>query len=279
MALVFHPPQQAIDLAMQRLKSDGLVHPDATFNPSAPDGLRCEVTYRDLDFTRRIGRTSAEEEVVDTALRFLKAQGIVSTTASYDKAAFKNLRQEVVRHFRGAWTSFSPTMERLIYMLTSVKKPQCLVELGSFWGYTLAWFAGPCIGSAQVYRAEKIYGIDIDERMTEQARANFAKLPNTESVTLLAEDAQHVLDDLPSPIDFLYIEAKTEGVEDGLYLKLLKQAYLKLSKDSWVIAHDCLDWEFQNEIQEYLAWVRKRQFFSESICFDIDDCGLELSVR
>lgn len=279
MALVFHPPQQTIDLTMEKLKSDGIVHPDATFNASAPDGLRREVTYRDLDFTQRLGWTSAEEDVVDSALNFLKSQGIIESSANYDKRAFENLRQEVKTHFKGSWTSFSPTMERLVYMLTSVRKPQRLAELGSFWGYTLAWFAGPCIGSAQVYRAEKIYGIDIDAEMTEQARENFAKLPNSKSVKLIAEDAQTVLDHLPTPIDFLYIEAKTEGIEEGLYLKLLKQAYLKLSKDSWVIAHDCLDWMFQNEIQEYLAWVRKRQFFSESICFDIDDCGLELSIR
>jgi hypothetical protein len=68
MALSFHPLRRAIEMALDQLKSDGQVHPDAAFNYDAPDGLRSEVTYRDLDFGHRLGRTALEVEVVDAAL-------------------------------------------------------------------------------------------------------------------------------------------------------------------------------------------------------------------
>lgn len=278
MGLIFHPPREVIELALEELKANKQVHPDAVFNATAPDGLRKEVTYRDLDFTYRLGRTSLEEKVVDAALQFLKSQGLVTSEAGYDGAAFESLRRVVKQEFKGSWTSLSPTMERLIYMLTSVRRPKHLVEFGSFWGYTLAWFAGPCIGMNRCYEAEKIYGIDINAEMTERARENFGKVPNSDAVKLIAEDAGVALDRIPGPLDFVYIEAKSEK-EKGLYLTLLQQVYDKLPEGAWVTAHDNLDYTFREEIQGYLSFVRDKAHFSCSICFDIDDCGIELSIK
>lgn len=278
MGLIFHPPREVIELALEELKANKQVHPDAVFNATAPDGLRKEVTYRDLDFTYRLGRTSLEKKVVDAALQFLKNQGLVTRDAGYDGAAFESLRRVVKQEFKGSWTSLSPTMERLIYMLTSVRRPKHRVEFGSFWGYTLAWFAGLCIGMNRSYEADKIYGIDIDAEMTERARENFGKIPNSGAVKLIAEDAGVALDRIPGPLDFVYIEAKSEK-EKGLYLTLLEQVYDKLTEGAWVTAHDNLDYTFREEIQGYLSFVRDKAHFSRSICFDIDDCGIELSIK
>jgi predicted O-methyltransferase YrrM len=281
MSLVFRAPRRAIDLAMARLRADGIVHPDAEFNPDAPGHLRREVAYYDRDFMDRLGRTSAEAEVVDSALDMLKEHGLVDSTAAYDAGTFDRHRVEVRATFSGSWTSFTPTMERLIYMLTSVRRPRHLLELGSFWGYTLAWFAGPCVGTNSVYAAERVIGIDINRAMTEQAKVNFGKLPNSEAVTLVAGDARSVLADLPGPFDFVYIEAKNDEDEEpaGLYLELLKQVYDRMPAGAWVIAHDSLDWTFAEEMAEYLPFVRESGRFSESVSFEVDECGLELSVK
>jgi predicted O-methyltransferase YrrM len=208
-------------------------------------------------------------------------QGIIPPSAGYDEHAFKALRREVKASFKGSWTSFTSTMERLVYALTSVKRPRCLVELGCFWGNTLAWFAGPCIGSRREYQAERIYGVDFDAKMLAKARENFAKLPNGEAVELIAEDARTALERIPGPIDVLYLEAKDEspGGKPGLYLELLKQAYDKLPKGAWVLAHDVTDPDSREEVDIYLPWVHDKAHFVESICFDIDHCGLELSVK
>jgi SAM-dependent methyltransferase len=186
-------------------------------------------------------------------------------------------------------------MERLMYMMTSVRRPAHLLELGCFWGYTLGWFAGPCLEAAPPFGAERIIGIDLDEDMVEKARANFAKLEGGKGVELICEDARTALERIDGPFDFVYLEAKfenrqiaaaeAEGFKDPmgavphLYLVLLKQLYDRLPAGAWVIAHDNLDWVATKEMAPYLEFVRDRAHFTESICFDIDDCGMELSVK
>jgi len=280
MARLFRPPKKAIELTIEKLKADGRVHPEAKFNHDAPDDLRKEVTYRDGDFSYRLGRTAMEEEIVDLALGYLISLKLVESTANYDKKAFDSYRKEIKSKFVGRWTSLSPTMERLFYMLTSVKRPSRLIELGSFWGYTLAFFSGPCVGSNPLYQAEKIFGIDIDKDMTELAKDNFAKIKNVNSVEFIAEDAIVALDRLEGPFDFVYIEAKSEEVDDdGLYLKLLKQLYDRIPKGGWVMAHDNFDISFKKEMEIYLPFVHDKSNFTESIAFDIDNCGIELSIK
>ncbi|MBN1356172.1 class I SAM-dependent methyltransferase [bacterium] len=278
MSIVFRSPRHAIDLAVERLKTDGIVHPDAAFNPDAPGDLRREVAYYDRDFLFRLGRCGLEEEIVDDALRMLQTRGLVTSGASYDKPVFLKYRNLVREQFTVDWTSLSPVMEQLLYMLTSVRRPDHLVELGSFCGYTLSMFAGPCTGPHASYRAERIIGIDIDPEATRTATANFAKLGQTDNVNLIAEDARTALQRIPGPFDFVYIEAKSD-TEAGMYLTLLKQFYDRLAPGAWVIAHDSLDWTFMGEIAEYLAFVRDSAHFSQSISFEIDPCGLELSIR
>ncbi|MBU8934445.1 MAG: class I SAM-dependent methyltransferase [candidate division Zixibacteria bacterium] len=275
---IFHPRGRAIELALNKLKQDGVVHPEAQFNYEAEDGLRREVTYRDDDLQYRLGRSPAEVEVVDTALEMLISMKLVSTDAGYNKQSFDSLRFAVKKEFKGSWTSITPVMERLLYMLTAVKRPKRLVELGSFWGNTLAWFAGPCVGRNREYQAERIYGIDIDMKMTELAKENFARLEKTESVELIGEDAAVTLERIDAPIDFLYLEAKDENCNSG-YLEFLQQVYDKLPEGSWVIAHDTTAYDHQDDLREYLVWVRDVRNFSESISFDVDRFGLELSIK
>ncbi len=274
----FQVPKSTVEAIVARLKKDGVVHPDATFNNEADGDLRMEIAYRDLDFLIRVGRSSEDEVIVDAALQTLVSLGLLAPDAGYDKAAFESYRAQIKEAFKGTWTSVTDVMERLIYALTAVRRPRRLVELGSFWGNTLAWFAGPCIGSNQIYEAEEIYGIDIDEEMTEQARKNFARLENCQAVKLWGEDAATALERIDGPIDFLYLEAKDETNKSG-YLEFLKQCYDKLPKGAWVIAHDSTAWAHQADLAEYLAWVRDNRNFAESVSFDVDMYGLELSVK
>lgn len=274
----FRPPKTAIEMAVAKLKQDGVIHPEAYFNYCAENGLRREVTYRDDDLQYRLGRSPAEEEIVDAALEMLVSLRLVPPDAGYDKAAFGRFRAEVKRVFKGSWTTITPVMERLMYMLTAVKKPMRLVELGSFWGNTLAWFAEPCIGSNREFEAEKIYGVDIDPGATELARKNFAGLDNCEAVELIGEDAAFALERINGPIDFLYLEAKDDDNNSG-YLEFVRQAYDKLPRGAWVIAHDTTAYDHQADLRQYLAWVRDELNFSESISFDVDQYGLELSIK
>ncbi len=51
------------------------------------------------------------------------------------------------------------------------------------------------------------------------------------------------------------------------------------NEGAWVMAHDNLDWTARKQMAPYLEFVRDKAHFSESICFDIDDCRMELSIK
>jgi predicted O-methyltransferase YrrM len=278
MTISFHPPDKVIDSILTELKEAGQVHPEAVFNSNASGGLRREVTFRDMDFMWRLGRSKHHEQIVDAALECLKSHALIKDSDTYNKRSFAEFRRTVQEEFQGSWSSLTPVMERLIYMLTSVRRPKNLLELGSFWGYTLAFFAGPCIGVTPSFQAERIIGIDIDKANTELARENFSRLPNTDSIELIANNALKALPAIPGPFDFVYIEAKDEKTE-GLYLDILKAVYDRLPEGAWIIAHDNNDWTFRSEMAQYLPYVRDTVNFSQSICFDVDNCGLELTIK
>ena len=99
-----------------------------------------------------------------------------------------------------------------------------------------------------------------------------------EVVELIGEDAAIALPNIDGPIDFLYLEAKDENNNSG-YLQFLRQVYDKLPKGAWVIAHDSTAYDHQVDLRPYLEWVRDTSNFSESISFDVDQFGLELSIK
>lgn len=279
MAKVFHVPANVVNKTLEIMRRSYLIHPDASFNFTAECGLRKEVTYSDLDFKDRIGRKEFEEETIDSALQFLKNNDLVEINASYDKQAFLTFREyHKQKMLKKSWTSLSPSMERMFFMLTSVKRPTSMIELGCFWGNTLAWFAGPCIGPNLSFKPERIVGIDIDEKAIEMAKENFNTFENAEHVQLISEDARNALDKIDGEFDFVYIEAKEPDQED-LYLPSLKLVYDKIPKGGWVMAHDTTRFSLQDEFAGYFDFVRDKSYFQESISFDIDAYGLELSIK
>jgi predicted O-methyltransferase YrrM len=279
MSDVFHVPDNVVNKTLESMKNSYLIHPEAAFNYSAENGMRKEVTYGDLDFKDRIGRTEFEEETIDAALDFLKRKNLVGIDSCYNKKGFSNFREYHKRKMiKKSWTSLSPTMERMFFMLTSVKKPKSLIELGCFWGNTLAWFVGPCIGPDPLFKPRRIIGIDIDAAAMEMALENFRNFENTDTVQLIIEDARQTLNYLDGQFDFVYIEAKTPDQED-LYLQLLQLVYDKIPKGGWVMAHDATRYSAQDELRDYLRFVRDKSNFQESISFDIDAYGLELSIK
>jgi hypothetical protein len=64
-----------------------------------------------------------------------------------------------------------------------------------------------------------------------------------------------------------------------LYLELLKKLYGKVEKGGWVLAHDTVVPPFAEQLEAYLAYVRDGKNFEESISFDVDAYGLELSIK
>jgi predicted O-methyltransferase YrrM len=267
-----------IENALNLLKRNGFVAADAYFNAEEPDKLATEVMYRDFYFLYYLGQY-AELDVCTAALVLLKQIGFVDASASYSLATFENLRKEVMANFEIPDTAFSPTMERLLYMLASVKRPKNILGIGIFCGYTLVWTAGASCNGGKVYQADKIYGIDIDANAIKLAKQNFRHLTDIDHLDLVVEDGRITADRLSGPIDYVYLDADSPENGKGIYLELLQILYPKLNKGCWVLAHDTTLPAFRSKLERYLDFVRDQNNFSESISFDVDIFGLELSIK
>jgi len=277
-SLIYTCETPVIEMALEKLKDAGLVSKDAYFNYDAPQQLRREVTYRDYLFLSRLSRT-AEVETVRSILAWLRQEGVVPEGTTYDEAAFDDLRREVKEKFTIPGTSITPVMERLLYMLSSVRRPRRVIGLGTYCGYALVWSVGPSCGQGKVYEAEKVYGIDIDAEATESAQRNFSKLAHIDHIELIAEDGLKAVERLKGPFDYVYLDVESKELGKGIYLELLKGLYGKVEEGGWVLAHDTTVPPFAKQLEEYLAFVRDEENFRQSISFDVDPFGLELSVK
>jgi predicted O-methyltransferase YrrM len=278
MALTYTCEREVIEMALEKLKIDGLVSKESYFNFEAPGGLRKEVAYRDFDFLTRLSRT-AEIETAASILVWLKDMGIAAVDGGFDWEVFEVFNSEVKDNFSMPGTSISPVMERLLYMLSSLKQPQRAVGIGTYCGYGLVWAIGASCGERREYYARNVYGIDIDEDATRKARDNFKRLANTDHVELIADDGLIAADRLDGPFDYVYLDVDSRELGKGLYLYLLKRLYGKIKKGGWVLAHDTTASPFAEQLEAYLAYVRDGSQFERSISFDIDPYGLELSIK
>ncbi len=231
--------------------------------------------------TYHVDHKADEAAAVDTVLARLKSDGVVADEADYARDCFEALRREVKATFEVPDTTISPVMERLLYMLACVRRPRRIVALGVFCGNTLVWNVGPTCGSGNVFHAECCVGVDIKADAIALAKKNFAKLPNAEHVELLTEDGLDTCRRIAPGIDYLYLDADDKTRGKGLYLLMLNATYPKLADDAWVLAHDtrCPRAGFSEQFKEYLAFVRDPVNFRQSISFDVDEYGLELSIR
>lgn len=278
MALTYTCENQLIERALQRLKDDQLVSPDAFFNYNAPHKLRQEVAYRDYDFLSRLCRI-AETEIIHSVLAWLQQKGIAPASAAFDEDAFDELRRQVKEKFVMPGSSVTPVMERLLYMLSSLKRPRRVIGLGTYYGNAFVWAIGSSCGPGQMYQAEQVYGVDIDPGATDGARKNLKKLTHTDQVQFIAEDGLKTVERLPGPFDYVFLDVGSPGLGKGLYLELLHKLYDKVEPGGWVLAHDTVVPPFAEQLAEYLAFVRDKKNFRESISFDVDPFGLELSIK
>lgn len=278
MTLQYSCETQVIERALDKLKADGLVSKEASFNYGAPQNLRSEVAYRDFDFLTRLSRVE-EVNTVRSILEWLNNEGIVNEGTTFDEKAFGELRREVKSKFVIPGTSITPVMERLLFMLSSVKRPRHAIGVGTYCGYALVWVIGSSCGRGKLYDMEKVYGIDIDEPVTKQARTNFSNLENTDHIELMAEDGLAAVERINGPFDYVYLDVESKELGKGLYLELLKKLYEKIKLGGWVLAHDTTASPFAKQLQGYLAYVRDSKHFRESISFDVDPFGLELSIK
>lgn len=278
MALHFQCGEDVLQEALGRLKKTGRVAQDAYFNLAAANGLRREISYRDMDFLEHLGYCK-EERVVQEALDFLKKRNLVDPMANYDSEAFLKLRMEVKRKFNGEWGTITPSLERMLYMFTSVRKPKRFAAIGIFWGNAFIWNVGSSCGEGKIYDAEYVYGVDMNPKATEKAAANIATLDHSDHIQVVTKEGLEFIKDCTQTFDYLYLDVGISQIEKSLNYSMVRAMYDKLEKGAWVVTHDTTHPYFNDAFGKYLQFVRDKDYFSESICFDFDPYGLEVSIK
>ena len=225
----------------------------------------------------RIESMEQEIAVVDFALTTLKNAGIIPTT-DYDHEKMLAHRKAVEDLFEIPWTAITHRMQRLIWAVNAIIKPENMLAAGIFCGNTFISNAGAGVGPGAVYTAHDLIGVEIKPEEAERAERNVRRIDPTGVAHIVAADAVQVAADYPGQIQVLYLDADGDAARGkGIYYDILQAAWDRLPKGAVVMAHNsvnCVD-----RLQGYLDWVRdtKNMRASVNVIFDVE--GLEVSVK
>jgi len=169
-------------------------------------------------------------------------------------------------------------MQRLIYAVNAIKKPNNMIAAGVFCGNTFISNAGAGVGPGADYTAENLIGVEIKPEEAERAERNVRKLDPTGVARVVAEDAIDTVNNFDGEINLLYLDADGDkGRGKGIYLEILQAAYDKMPKGSVVLAHNSVN--SGERLEKYLGFVRDIKNMSGSVNVIFDPEGLEVSVK
>ena len=240
----------------------------------APDWDQYKMDYHEpFAELEPLGR---EIELVDAALATLVDAGGLPHTR-YDHEKLRAMRDAVRDHFDIPWTAITPRMQRLLYAINAIAQPRVMVAVGVFCGNTFISNAGAGAGPGACYAAHRLIGIEIRPEEAERAARNVASIDPDGRAEVLALDGLPFLRDFDDTIDVLYLDADGPGGKGkSFYLDLLEAGRHALRPGSLVLAHNSVN--AAQSLEEYLAFVRDPEIFSDSVNMVVDGEGLEVSV-
>lgn len=116
---------------------------------------------------------------------------------------------------------------RLLFILTKLKNPKLIVELGSGFGYSAYWFA-------KALSQGKVVLTDYEEKNLQFARKTFKRAGLLDKIELRAGDAREIAKEY-SGIDILFID-----IEKYQYLEAIKILLPNLNRHALIIADNSL---------------------------------------
>jgi len=218
-----------------------------------------------------------ERHVVGEALRALRDAGVIART-EYDEARFLAHRAAVRERFEVPWTAIAPRMERLIWALNAIARPQVMVAAGVFCGFTFISGAGAAVGPGACYTARELVGIEIKPDEAARAERNVRRLDPTGVARVVAADAVTFAAAVAGPVDLLYLDADGDAARGkGIYHDILQACYDRLRAGALVLAHNSVN--AAARLEHYLAFVRDGAHFRASVNVIFDPEGLEVSAK
>lgn len=216
-----------------------------------------------------------ETAVVHDALAFLMKRGLLPHT-QYDPGLFVAHRAAVREQFEIPWTAITPRMQRLLYAINAIARPQTMIAVGVFCGNTFISNAGAGAGPGACYRAKRLVGIEIVPAEAARARRNVAAIDPEGRAEIVTADGVAWLQAFTDTGDLLYIDASSREHGKSIYLDILRAALHALRPGSLVLAHN--SYNLARDLAEYLAFVRNPRNMRDSVNVLVDGEGLEVSV-
>jgi len=218
-----------------------------------------------------------EIKVVHEALDMLKSVGIIANT-DYDGAKLLAHRKAVAELFEIPWTAITHRMQRLLYAVNAIAKPNNMLAAGIFCGNTFISNAGAGVGPGAAYTANDLVGIEIKPEEAERAERNVRRLDPTGVAHIVAADAVDYAAQYAGEINLLYLDADGDVARGkGIYFDILQAAWDKMPKGTVVMAHNSVN--CAERLKHYLDWVRDPSNMSASVNVIFDVEGLEVSVK
>ena len=226
---------------------------------------------------RMLEPVEKEIAIVDEALQVLVDQGILPHR-KYEQAKLLAHRAAVAQQFEIPWTAITHRMQRLIWAINAIHRPQVMLAAGIFCGNTFISNAGAAVGPGAVYGAKDLIGIEIKPEEAERARRNVQKLDKGGVWRILAEDAVETARKYQGQINLLYLDADGDrGRGKGIYFDILQTAWDKMPKGSLVLAHN--SGNAAAKLEHYLAFVRDPRNCAASVNCLVDTEGLEVTKK
>jgi predicted O-methyltransferase YrrM len=246
-----------------------------TFSYRADDWGKYRMNYREPH--RQLEPDEAEIAVVDSALAALVEADILPHV-DYDKSRMVAFRQAVRELFEIPWTAITPRMQRLIYAINAIARPQRMIAAGCFCGNTFICNAGAAVGPGAVYTASDLVGVEIKPDEAARALRNVRRIDPTGVARIVAADAVQFVAGYRPGIDLLYLDADGAGGRGkGIYLDILETALERLAPGALVLAHNSVN--AAEKLRWYLNFVRDERNFRASANMIVDGEGLEVSRR
>jgi predicted O-methyltransferase YrrM len=220
-----------------------------------------------------------EEEiaVVRACLEALRQAGVLPHI-EYDRAKMLAHRKAVAKLFEIPWTAITPRMQRLLYAVNAILRPQNMIAAGVFCGNTFVSNAGAAVGPGACYTARNLIGIEINPKEAARAERNVRRMDPTGVARVVAADAVPFVAEFPEPVNLLYLDADGDRARGkGIYLDILEGCHADMPAGSVVLAHNSVN--CADRLAGYLAFVRDPAHFRASINVVFDPEGLEVSVK
>ena len=118
---------------------------------------------------------------------------------------------------------------RFLSAVSHMIKPQLIVELGTFTGYSALCLAEGLSENGQ------LISIDIDQEQSARAQQWMQRSPLASKITLLSGQALHLIPNLPNNIDLVFIDADKPN-----YLAYYEALLPKLKQGGFILADNVL---------------------------------------